>query len=66
MDLNFSQLKLLVTIVADDLLEDDFDNFQDSCSDPKSLSDVSEEMYDKVYLLKELLNELYKHRPLPF
>ena len=67
MNVSFNELKYLVTVVADDLLNDDFGNFQDGMdSSIKSLSDVSEEMYDKVLVLKDLLSELYDHRPLPF
>lgn len=66
MEVSFDDLKYLVTVVADDLLNDDFGNFQDSDKNPDSLSDVSEEMYDKVSVLGTLLMELYKHRPLPF
>lgn len=67
MELKFDDLKYLVTVVADDLLNDDFSNFQDGYDNTiLSISDVSEQMYDKVYLLSELLTELYKHRPLPF
>lgn len=68
MEVAFDDLKYLVTIVADDLLNDDFGNFQNGesleCNSMKS--DVSEEMYDKVHVLSNLLNELYKYRPLPF
>ena len=68
MEVSFDNLKYLVTVVADDLLNDDFSNFQNGdtleCNDMKS--DVSEEMYDKVCLLSDLLKELYKYRPLPF
>ena len=66
MELSFDDLKYLVTVVADDLLHDDFGNFQDSDKNPDSLSDVSEEMYDKVSVLGTLLMELFKHRPLLF
>ena len=67
MDLKFDDLKYLVTVVADDLLKDDFSNFQDGCDNSVlTLLDVSEEMYDKVFVLSELLKELYSHRPLPF
>lgn len=71
MDITFDELKYLVTVVADDLCNDDFDNLLDSASldsDSKhNLSfDVSEEIYNKVFVLQGLLTELYKHRPLPF
>lgn len=66
MEISFDELKYLVTVVADDLLNDDFGNFQDSDHSGEPLSDVSNEMYDKVFLLQGLLTELYKHRPLPF
>lgn len=68
MQVSFDDLKYLVTVVADDLLKDDFGNFQDCGINHDSLpiSDVSNEMYDKVHLLYDLLGELYKHRPLPF
>ena len=59
MELKFDDLKYLITVVSDDLLNDDFGNFQDSDVDPKPISDVSEEMYDKVFVLSELLKELY-------
>lgn len=66
MEVSFDELKYLVTVVAEDLLNDDFGNFQDSDHPGEPLSDVSNEMYDKVFLLQGLLTELYKHRPLPF
>ena len=71
--LSFEQLKSLVTIVADDLLNDDFSNllcesdYQSNSSlssDPRH--DVSEEIYDKIELLGTLLNNLSKYRCLPF
>ena len=66
MEITFDELKYLVTVVADDLLHDDFSNFQDMDLHGESLSEVSEEMYNKVYVLQGLLSELYKHRPLSF
>ena len=75
MDIAFKDLQYLITVVADDLLNDDFSNLEDSFhlddsddSDKDSIfhHDVSEEIYDKVVLLKDLLNELHRHRPLPF
>ena len=68
MKVSFDQLKYLVTVVADDLLNDDFGNFQQDSdvSNGAPLSDVSEEMYNKVLVLKDLLLELYEYRPLPF
>ena len=71
MDITFAELKYLVTVVAEDLLNDDFGNLLDSASldsDRKHdlRDDVSDEIYDKVFLLQGLLTDLYKHRPLPF
>lgn len=68
MELSFDQLKYLVDVVATDLLNDDFGNFQNGSdvSGCVTLSDVSEEMYDKVLILKDLLDELSTYRPLPF
>lgn len=69
MDLTFSDLKYLVTVVSEDLLNDDFGNFQDglACVPANKLdNEVSNEMYDKVHLLQALLSDLYKHRPIPF
>lgn len=67
MEVSFDDLKYLATVVADDLLNDEFSNFQDGFnSSIEFLSDVSEEMYVKVHVLAFLLVELYKHRPLPF
>ena len=66
MEVSFDDLKYLVTVVTEDFLKDDFGNFQDSSNNDLTLSDISEEMYDKVHVLVGLLEELYKHRPLPF
>lgn len=67
MDLKFDDLKYLVKVVGVDLFRDDFSNFQDGNDNSiLNLSDDSEVMYDKVFLLSELLKELYSHRPLPF
>lgn len=67
MDLSFEQLKYLVTVVCDDLVNDDFGHLQTDQLNPVLVeTEESKEIYDKIYLLKDLLNELYKHRPLPF
>lgn len=67
MEVAFDDLKYLVTVVADDLLKDDFGNFQNGLSGDsvdKFDTEVSNEMYDKVHLLQGLLSELLKYRPL--
>lgn len=71
MEVSFGDLKFLVTVVADDLLKDDFNNLLDGFNgSDDSITGlplaVSDEIYSKIYLLSGLLNELYKHRPLPF